>query len=280
MPLRAPIFAALLIGAALATPVLAQTALPRATPAPTPGAHLTAAVNAPTRTPANKERDAARNPAQTLAFFGLQPGMTVVEITPGAGWYTEILAPAVGPRGKLVLGGPNPTASERAAQAVEALKTRIASNPVYANTSVGVFTKGSYDVLPAGTADMVVTFRNVHNWMANDFAQEAFNGFFKALKPGGVLGVVEHRLPESRTQDPKAASGYVKESEVIRMAQAAGFVLEARSDVNANPRDTADHPGGVWALPPNFRNGDTDRAKYAAIGESDRMTLRFRKPAR
>jgi predicted methyltransferase len=179
-----------------------------------------------------------------------------------------------------VLGGPNPAASERAAQAVEALKTRIASNPVYANTSVGVFTKGSYDVLPAGTADMVVTFRNVHNWMANDFAQEAFNGFYKALKPGGVLGVVEHRLPESRTQDPKAASGYVKESEVIRMAQAAGFVLEARSDVNANPRDTADHTGGVWALPPNFRNGDTDRARYAAIGESDRMTLRFRKPAR
>ena len=280
MPFRAPILAALLMGAALATPVLAQTALPAATPAPTPGAHLTAAVNAPNRTPANKERDRWRNPAQTLAFFGLQPGMTVVEIGPGAGWYTEILAPAVGPRGKLVLGGPDPAASERAAQAVQAIKTRLAANPAYANTSVGVFTKGSYDVVPAGTADMVVTFRNVHNWMAADFAQEAFNGFYQALKPGGVLGVVEHRLPESREQDPKAASGYVKESEVIRMAQAAGFVLEARSDVNANPRDTADHEGGVWALPPILRHGDTNRDRYVAIGESDRMTLRFRKPMR
>jgi predicted methyltransferase len=207
--------------------------------------------------------------------------MTVVEIAPGGGWFTEILAPALGPQGKLVLGGPNPAMGERAVQAIDTWKTRLAGNSVYANTTLGVFGRGGVSQLgPDGSADMVLTFRSVHNWMANDFAPEAFQTFFKVLKPGGVLGVEEHRLPESRTQDPKAASGYVKESEVIRMAQAAGFVLEARSDVNANPKDTADHANGVWALPPTLRGGDVDRAKFAAIGESDRMALRFRKPAR
>ncbi len=280
MTVRAASILAALLGAALVSPAVAQSSLPRPVAAPEPGAHLLAAVNAPNRTPANRERDRWRNPAQTLAFFGLQPGMTVVEVSPGAGWYTEILAPAVGPRGKLFVAAANPAASENAARAIQNLRNRFASDPVYGNVELTVFSKGAYDIAPAGSADMVLTFRNVHNWMANDFAQEAFNAFFRALKPGGVLGVVEHRLPESREQDPKAATGYVKESEVIRMAQAAGFVLEARSDVNANPRDTADHPGGVWALPPILRNGETDRERYLAIGESDRMTLRFRKPAR
>jgi predicted methyltransferase len=280
MTIRATPVLAALLGAALAAPALAQGAMPQAVAAPQPGQHLVAAVNAPNRTPANRERDRWRNPAQTLAFFGLQPGMTVVEVSPGAGWYTEILAPAVGPRGKLYVAAANPAASENAARAVQNLRNKFASDPVYSNIELSVFTRGSYDIAPPGSADLVLTFRNVHNWMANDFAQDAFNAFYRALKPGGVLGVVEHRLPESRDQDPKAASGYVKESEVVRMAQAAGFVLEARSDVNANPRDTADHPGGVWSLPPILRGGDVDRDKYMAIGESDRMTLRFRKPAR
>jgi len=261
------------VGAPLS--VSAQTATARAAPDVAVSPEIRAAVNAPGRTPENKLRDSWRHPAETLSFFGLKPGMTVVEVSPGGGWYTEILAPAVGPSGRVYAAHTNPAASERAAAAVKRYQDKLEADPVYKNVTVTVMGKDSYDIAPAGSADMVLTFRNVHSWMGPGFAQEAFNAFAKALKPGGVLGVVEHRLPESGTQDPKGGSGYVKESEVIKMAEKAGFRLAARSEINANPADTANWPKGVWTLPPNYAEGPETKAKYDAIGESDRMTLRF-----
>jgi predicted methyltransferase len=238
----------------------------------------TAALAGAHRSEANRARDQYRNPEKTLSFFGLRPDMTVVEVSPGGGWYTEVLAPLV-KDGKLYAAHANPAASERAAQAVAKFKEKLAANPVYTSVTVTSFGKDHYDSLaPAGSADMVLTFRNVHNWYSADFAPQAFQAFYKALKPGGVLGVVEHRLPEDRPDEAMKTSGYMKTSAVIKLAEDAGFKLAGQSEVNANPKDTADWPKGVWTLPPNFAEGDTDRAKYAAIGESDRMTLKFVKP--
>lgn len=227
----------------------------------------------------NKARDQYRHPRETLAFFGVKPGMTVVEISPGGGWYTEILAPLLKGHGTYFAAHNNPAASERAAQSVERFKAKLASNPVYSEVKVTAFGKDSYDIAPAGSADAVLTFRNVHNWYSGGFAPEAFKAFYAALKPGGVLGVVEHRLPEGRPDEAMKTSGYMKRSTVVALAEAAGFKLAGESQINANPKDAADYPKGVWTLPPNYAEGDVDRAKYAAIGESDRMTLRFVKPA-
>lgn len=240
-------------------------------------ATLAAAVDGPLRSSANRARDTYRHPGQTLAFFGLKPGMTVVEIWPSGGWYSEILAPAIGPTGKLYAAHFPP--SERTQASIDKFKAKLASDPAYGNTEIVAFGQNGLAQVPAGSADMVLTFRNVHNWMGGGWAPQAFQAFYAALKPGGVLGIEEHRLPEGRTQDPKAESGYVKQSAVIAMAEAAGFKLDARSEINANRRDKADYAKGVWTLPPNFAEGDKDRARYTAIGESDRMTLRFRKPA-
>lgn len=260
--------AAILLALPLTTAALAQGS----------ATGIEGALSAPTRSPESRARDKYRHPAETLAFFGLKPGMTVLEISPGAGWYTEILAPAVGQSGKLVLLGPNPAASAGQAASSERLNAKLASSAEYRNTSVVPFVQGRYDFVPEGSMDMVVTFRNVHNWMGGGYAQEMFNGFARALKKGGVLGIEEHRLPEGRSQDPKAGSGYVKESLVIAMAEKAGLKLAARSEVNANPKDSADWPKGVWTLPPNYAEGPESKPKYEAIGESDRMTLRFVKP--
>jgi predicted methyltransferase len=249
-----------------------------AAPVGAPSASLEAALKASTRSPANVARDRYRHPAETLAFFGLKPGMTVVEIAPGAGWYTEVLAPAIGAKGKLILAGPDPDAGDRQAAAAKRLQAKLDANPAYKNTTIYPVRQGTMDVAPAGSADMVVTFRNVHNWMADGSAEKMFTAFYRALKPGGVLGLEEHRLPENRTQDPKGETGYVKESVVIAMAEKAGFKLAGRSDVNRNPKDTADYPKGVWTLPPNYAEGAATKAKYDAIGESDRMTLKFVKP--
>ncbi len=227
----------------------------------------------------NRARDQYRHPAETLAFFGLEPGMTVVEIGPGGGWYTEVIAPAVLPNGRLLAAHADPAASERAAAAVARFQEKLDAAPsVYGNTELAVFSGGMLSV-PDGSADMVLTFRNVHNWYMADVAETSFASFYKALKPGGILGVVEHRLPESAADELMKTSGYMKRSAVVAMAEAAGFELVSESDVNANPADTADYPKGVWTLPPNFAEGDTDREKYAAIGESDRMTLKFVKPS-
>ena len=240
-----------------------------------PDRPLAAAIAAPTRTPANVQRDRYRHPAETLAFFGLKPGQTVVEIWPSAGWYTEILAPYLKPRGTYWAAVP-----ALPAKGIDALK---AAHPgVYDAVRPALFpaAPGAQPTVPNGTADLVLTFRNVHNWRfgPTDRTQAAFDQMFAMLKPGGTLGVVEHRLPEDQAGVTEGTSGYMKRSSVIAFAQKAGFRLAGESQVNANPRDTHDHPEGVWTLPPVYRLKDTDRAKYAAIGESDRMTLKFVKP--
>ena len=231
---------------------------------------LKAAVAADHRTVGNVARDVYRHPYETLSFFGIKPTDTVVELSPGGGWYTEILAPYLRDAGQLYAadGG-----SAR-------FKAKMDSMGVYAKVRITAFDpgKGLLDIAPPGSADAVLTFRNVHNWMGAGKAQDVFNAAFKALKPGGVLGVEEHRLPASRPQQAQAPSGYVQEATVIKFAEAAGFKLAGRSEINANPKDTADHPEGVWTLPPTYALKDKDRAKYQAIGESDRMTLKFVKP--
>ncbi len=265
-------------------PLLAKTARPAAADqGAVVAAKLDAAIAGGHRSDANRARDPYRNPKETLLFFGLQPQQTVVEISPSAGWYTEILAPVVRERGLYIAAHNNPGGSPGGQKQRAAFKDMLGAKPeVFGKVAVSSFGKGiAGNIAAPGSADMVLTFRNVHNWIGAGFADEAFRSFYSALKPGGVLGVVEHRMPEDR-QDSEMArnSGYVKTSEVVRLAEAAGFRLDASSEVNANPKDTADYPKGVWTLPPNFRLGDTDRAKYAAIGESDRMTLRFVKPAK
>jgi predicted methyltransferase len=233
------------------------------------------------RSDANRARDQYRNPRDTLLFFGIRPDMTVVEISPGAGWYTEVLAPLLKDKGRYIAAHNNPQGSPGAQRQRATFIEKVGNQEVFGRPAVTSFGRGIEGNLAApGSADMVLTFRNVHNWVGAGFAPQAFKAFYTALKPGGVLGVVEHRLPEDRPDtEENRRSGYMKQSEVIRMAEAAGFKLVASSEVNANPKDTADHPKGVWTLPPNFAMGDTDRAKYAAIGESDRMTLKFVKPA-
>ncbi|GAA0738724.1 class I SAM-dependent methyltransferase [Sphingomonas japonica] len=236
---------------------------------------IAAAVAAPTRTPANVARDRYRHPAETLAFFGVDPTDTVVEISPGGGWYTEILAPLLKDRGRYYAAAAFPNG----VKAVQALQAKDAAT--YGKIEVAAFPAAAgAPSVPAGTADVVLTFRNVHNWRFGgaDQAQGVFNGMFAMLKPGGTLGVVEHRLPEDRDSALEEKSGYMKTSSVVAFAKAAGFELVDQSEVNANPKDTADWREGVWTLPPTLRLKDADRAKYQAIGESDRMTLKFRKP--
>ena len=246
---------------------------------------LQAALKGSHRDPANAARDSFRHPAETLQFFGIKPNQAVVEIAPGGGWYTEILAPYLREGGKLYAAHADPeTTSNYYKRSLAGYKEKLAANPaVYDKVELTVFAPPTKLVVaPAGTADLVVTFRNVHNWWmrggGDTNVQAAFKAMFDALKPGGVLGVVEHRLPASRPASEQENSGYMHEAYVIKMAEAVGFKLEAKSEINANSKDTANHENGVWALPPTLTNGDKDRAKYQAIGESDRMTLKFVKP--
>ena len=247
-------------------------------------AALHAAVAGAQRTPAYAARDGARHPEATLAFFGIQPGQTVVELVPGGGWWTEILAPYLRDKGHLVEAGNDPDAtSEGARRGAARFKAKLDAAPaIYDRVKLGVFDAGNgkFDLGAPGSADLVLTFRNIHNWvpMGEDKTRAAFHAMFTVLKHGGVLGVEEHRLPAAREQDPKAGTGYLHEAYVIRMAESVGFKLAGRSEINANPKDTADHPDGVWTLPPTYAKKDVDRAKYEAIGESDRMTLKFVKP--
>ena len=243
---------------------------------------LRAAVDATTRTEGNRARDQYRHPYETLAFFGVKPSDTVVEIWPGGGWYTEILAPYLASGGgKLILASP-----EWGRGGITKLKAANAT--LYGPLTVADFPvfDGKAAEIPAGSVDAVLTFRNVHNWRMGyrrddkaDYSAAAFQQIYAMLKPGGVLGIEDHRLPESANAERERESGYIKTSTVIRLAQQAGFQFAGQSDVNANPKDTADWPEGVWTLPPSFALQDKDRAKYAAIGESDRMTLKFVKPA-
>jgi predicted methyltransferase len=237
---------------------------------------LAAAVASPARKAENVARDRYRHPAATIAFFDVRPNSTVVEIFPGGGWYTEIIAPyVINGGGTYYAAAPDRGLNgfRKLAATNQALysKARTATFPVREQGEVGV---------PAGTADVVVTFRNVHNWMMGDkpYADLAFKQMYAMLKPGGVLGVEEHRLPEKADISLEKKSGYVKVSSVRRLAEAAGFRFVGASEINANPRDTKDYPEGVWTLPPTYTLKDKDRARYAAIGESDRMTLKFVKP--
>ena len=245
---------------------------------------LDAAVAGSWRTPEFVARDAFRHPKETLEFFGIAPGMTVIEITPGGGWYAEILAPYLQAEGRYLgaIIDPAKASSENArdyyTRANQALRDKLAAAPEqYAKAELVEFDINAPVLGEPASADAVLTFRNVHNWMNNGAAAGMFKAFFEALKPGGVLGVVEHRANADVPEGDR--SGYMSEAQVIKLATDAGFVLDEKSEINANPLDTKDHPNGVWTLPPSNRHEEADAEKYQAIGESDRMTLRFRKPA-
>ncbi len=264
----------LLAAAAFAAPVLAQS--------PVPADTLRAAIANPARSEANRARDVYRHPAETLAFFGVRPSDTVVEIWSGGGWYTEILAPYLASGGgKLILASP---AWGRGG--IDKLKTADAT--LYGPLTLADFPvfDGKPTEIAPGSADVVLTFRNVHNFRMGykrddkaDYSLAAFRQIYAMLKPGGVLGIEDHRLPESADAARERNSGYIKTSTVVKAAEQAGFVLAGSSEINANPKDSADWENGVWTLPPSFALKDQDRSKYAAIGESDRMTLKFVKPA-
>ena len=233
------------------------------------------------RSDKNKARDMYRHPEQTLMFFGFRSDMTVVEIAPGGGWYTEILAPALKGTGKLY-GAHYPDKGDDSyySKSRRRLEQKMAGNEAFSEVELTNFTpRVASEIAPANSADLVVTFRNLHNWKVEGVKQ-IFADSYKALKPGGVLGVVEHRMPTSQSLEANSKSGYFPQQLTIDLAIAAGFELAATSEINANPKDTADHPRGVWTLPPVYRLGDQDKEKYAAIGESDRMTLKFIKPAK
>jgi predicted methyltransferase len=245
---------------------------------------LSDAVAGPQRSDANRARDAWRHPAQTLTFFGLNDRQTVIEIAPGAGWYTEILAPYLHAHGKLYEATyleSDPASAAHLAPMIDRFRQKLAQDPAdYGGVTVGALQSGRLTGVGApGTADMVLTFRNIHNWIKDGDLDANFKAFYAALKPGGVLGVEEHRAKPGTSLAQTIVSGYVTEDFVIEHARAAGFELAGRSEINSNPRDTKDYPKGVWTLPPTYAEGNTDRSRYAAIGESDRMTLRFVKPA-
>jgi len=244
---------------------------------------LALAVASAARSDANTTRDEFRHPYETLQFFGIQPNMTVIEISPGGGWYTEILAPYLQADGLLYAAHfPAETSSDFYKRSRANFVERVANDTHFSKVIVTEFSPmGSAPIAPNASADLVLTFRNLHNWYMggqDEAVQSAFRQFYDALKPGGMLGVVDHRLPESRSDEDMESTGYVKESYAIRMAEAVGFELAQRSEINSNPRDNADHPRGVWTLPPTLRLGDEDRDIYTAIGESDRFTLKFVKP--
>jgi predicted methyltransferase len=232
------------------------------------------------RSATNKARDVFRHPKATLQFFGLQPDQTVIEITPGGGWYSEILAPLLRDNGHYIAAVSGGNGSEQQQDAA-ALRAKFTADPTeYGKASIVTFNPKAPVFGPPGSADMVLTFRNVHNWAVAGTAQAMFKAFYTVLKPGGTLGVVDHRAALGANFDAVKDSGYLPTDYVIKLATDAGFKLDAQSEINANPKDTKDYPKGVWTLPPTLTLGDQDRAKYLAIGESDRMTLRFVKVAK
>jgi predicted methyltransferase len=264
-----------------------EGAAPQEEAAPDNGAVLATVLAGEHRTDEERARDAFRHPAQTLAFFGIEPDMTVVEAWPGGGWYTQIIAPYLKSGGGAYYGANfSPEgASEYAQTSLNAFsKTYLGKPNLYGDVRMTILGEGG-DIAPAGSADVVLTFRNVHNWQSSGVTEAYFKEFYDALKPGGVLGVVEHRA-DGAELPRDGSSGYVYTDDVIALAKSAGFNFEAASEINANPKDTKDHPFGVWTLPPTRRSAemhgqedpDFNQAAYEAIGESDRMTLKFRKP--
>ena len=233
------------------------------------------------RSEEHKARDKYRHPQQTLEFFDVKENMTVVEIWPGEGWYTEILAPYLRDKGKLYAAHFSADAKQSYfKKGLENFVKKMHKQPkVYSKVELTVLQPPEFlQIAPDGSADRVLTFRNIHNWMKNDQAAAVFKAIYKALKPGGILGIVEHRNSASKPQDTRAESGYVSEDYVIALARNAGFEFLEKSEINANNKDAKNYPEGVWTLPPSLRLKDKDRKKYLAIGESDRMTIKFIKP--
>lgn len=246
-------------------------------------ATLEALVDGAHRTDVEKARNKYRHPVETLTFFGLKPDMTVVEIWPSGGWYASIIAPFVREKGQYYAANPaSAGANDYVARIIKGFDERLAANPaLYDKVKITTLTPpDAVEIAPAGSADMVLTFRNLHNMMGNETVTPVLKAVYKALKPGGIFGVVDHRGDSTKPQDPKAASGYVNQEYAIKLIEEAGFKLVDASEVNANRRDTKDYPKGVWTLPPSFALKDQDRAKYATIGESDRFTLKFIKPVK
>lgn len=268
------LFTAFALAGALFVPHAAQAADDIST-------RLDAALAGDHREDANRARDGYRHPRETLMFFGLRPDMTVVEIWPAAGWYTEVLAPVLKGQGKYFAARfPLSRANDFLKERDKRYLAKLAARPdVYGEVATTeVFAPDFVDAAPKGSADLVLTFRNVHNWAKAGNTEAMFKAFHDLLKTGGVLGVVDHRAKPDTPFEKQVASGYLTEQYVIETAQKAGFRFMGKSEINANPRDTKDHPKGVWTLPPVLALGDQDRDKYLAIGESDRMTLKFIKP--
>jgi predicted methyltransferase len=242
---------------------------------------LKAAIDAPQRAEKNRVRDVYRHPAEALTFFGVKPDSTVVEILPGAGGYwTEILAPYLKDKGHYIAAnGEAASTSEEVQKDNAGFQAKFVAAPeLYGKIEVSEFAADKHAIAPPGSADFVLTFRNLHNWMARGETAGALKAFYDALKPGGVLGIVDHRGNPDLPQDFLAKSGYVRQDAAIQLIEAAGFKFAGASEANVNPKDTKDYPVGVWALPPTYRLKDVDHDKYAAIGESDRFTLKFVKP--
>ncbi len=243
---------------------------------------LRRALAGPQRSAAQRARDAARHPYETLRFFGLAPTLTVLELSPGAGWYTEILAPYLRERGRLWAAHAARDAPDDYSRRGRAnFEAKLAADPAhYDRVRVGTLPTGPAfaDLGPPGSVDLVLSFRNVHNWLEDGRLDDILRASLTLLRPGGVLGIVDHRAPVGTPLERQKSSGYTTEAVTIAAATAAGFRLEARSEINANPRDDHDHPHGVWSLPPTLRGGEVDKARFLAIGESDRFTHRYRKP--
>lgn len=270
-------------------PAQAPVAAPEAAEAPEPAPvvedqtaeKLRAAVASSDRPENERARDAYRNPVETLEFFGLRDDMTVLELWPGGGWYTTILAPVLADKGKLIATNydPNGPEDKPTTKYGKGFQARVEKEGErFSKVSVTVVDPPEkLDLGVPESVDMAVTFRNFHGWASQNQAEAILAQVHKVLKPGGVLGIVDHRAKADSDPATWAKSGYIGEAEVIRLVEAAGFKLEEKSELNANPKDTTDHPEGVWTLPPSLKLGDKDRAKYEEIGESDRMTLKFRK---
>ncbi len=270
-------FSVLCITLFLSNPILSSFAAP--------ADDLETIIKSPHRA-ASEPRDKFRHPLETLKFFDIQPQHTVVEIWPGGqGWYTEILAPYLKAQGKFYAAQfDEDSGSDYFRTSRQNYLKQLKAQPeLYDQVTVTSFDPPEVTTIaPAGSADRVLTFRNAHNWYMRGGGEErllaAFKAFHLALKPGGMLGLVDHRLNPARPLEAQKDSGYMNEDYIISVAKKAGFELEAKAEINANPKDDSNHPRGVWTLPPSLRLGEKDKEHYMGIGESDRMTLKFVKP--
>jgi len=268
--------------AAIAAALVLAPGIGAATPSTTSSVDpsLAAAVADHARTATFAARDPARHPTDELSFFGLKPSLTVVELWPGGGYWTEILAPYLAPRGHYYVALQTPGDAEDDAVTAKWHARVKAQGARFGHIHEALLGPGHFDIAPAESADIVLTFRNLHNWMDGGYADQVLAACFKALKPGGTFGIEEHRGRDDKPQDPKAKDGYVRQDYAIALITKAGFKLVDSSEIDANPKDTKDWVDGVWTLPPTLSQGDKDRDRYVAVGEADNFVLKFRKPVR